>query len=109
MGHTATTADRDFDLSLRFADVDNATPSFAWPVLPRTTAETLDTMDGTETETADITSTLQELVDRAGWASGNNALLVFDNVDVVPSSSGEILEWDEPTHALEYQLVVTYT
>jgi len=76
-------ASKDFEIAAR--DVDNAgEPTSASQLGTRTTARVtlpkstvFDTTNDNRFDTPDIKTVIQEIVDRAGWSSGNSILLVL--------------------------------
>ena len=58
--------------------------------------------------TCDLSSSIQEVVDRPGWKSGNAIMILLKNKGVPDSSAFEIYSWDAPANVPE-SLIVYYT
>ena len=63
---------------------------------------------GTEYELADFTTALQEVIDRAGWTSGN-AIHVFISNNASSYNGVRLVSSLENTSYTEAELIVTYT
>jgi len=95
-------------------NVDNSTAptTYAGVVgLTRTTAavdwDIATFTNGTEYDSPDIKTVIQEIIDRAGWVSGNNITILIDN-DGGSDRRMVFHSYDEVTYA-EPKLVINYT
>jgi MSHA biogenesis protein MshQ len=64
---------------------------------------------GNTYQTDDITSVIQEIIDRSGWSSGNNlAILVYPNNNCVNQSCARVAESFNGSSAAAARLVIDY-
>lgn len=76
----------------------------------RTTAtgtKMLDTATGGASQTADVTSVIQEIVNRAGWASGNALSILFIGTGTAASNWIQPYMWDYFSGFYHAKLTVT--
>lgn len=62
---------------------------------------------GVSYQTADLKTIIQEIVNRAGWLSGNALVLFIENNGSTQGSYREFASWDHLTYAAA-QLIVTW-
>jgi len=111
--HVVSAVRDDPDLHLYFEDADDAVDFTSnADVIGRslTTARTawLDTSVGTGSATSpDFAAAAQEVVDRAGWASGQ-AMMVIGVGSNDTNQLFRVAAWDHPTHP-PIELTITYT
>lgn len=101
-------------LRAAFADLDNAAAATDAPSAEAQTQTTANTSwtpgahtAGTSYDTPSVVSSLQEVIDRAGWASGNALVLVIKAITAA-NNYRSLASWDHATYAAP-MLTVDYT
>jgi len=113
--HVDRTVNPDLDVRIYCNDVDDATVpanQAAHIGKTRTTAFTAwelgNTTGGVEYATPSFVSAVQEVIDRSGWRSGNDLMVLIDNVGAVADKDTYMVSYDnDPTKCP--QLIIFYT
>lgn len=94
--------DRTVNISLHDVDSSDNT-SLANPASwPRTVSTTWNAT-ASDTETTDFSASLQEVIDRPGWVSGNNIVIFFESSGgIALPSPHDRLEWSSTTLEVVY-------
>jgi hypothetical protein len=93
-------------VNISFADQDSASDIsdfLDWAARPRTTVTTWnitgDWVPGEIYETVDMSQSLQDVIDRGGWQSGNSLILFLDTVSISGSYSMRYINFrDDPAY-----------